>query len=151
LSVEQGLDDGFQIGLLVVGLSPDAAQPAEVVYNQVNAPREARSREASRTDALRTPRHRTEIQAVVSRFVPRCAALMCGTCTMVSSRRWLSKTSPQGHLNGSFSAAAHIAYFFSCQSRAPDAHYPAMALVQVVRLVEKSARVEIEATAVVPR
>jgi len=30
-------------------------------------------------------------------------------------------------------------------------HYPAMALVQVVRLVEKSARVEIEATAVVPR
>jgi enamine deaminase RidA (YjgF/YER057c/UK114 family) len=31
------------------------------------------------------------------------------------------------------------------------ANYPAMALVQVVRLVEKSARVEIEATAVVPR
>jgi enamine deaminase RidA (YjgF/YER057c/UK114 family) len=30
-------------------------------------------------------------------------------------------------------------------------HYPAMALVQVVRLVEKKARVEIEATAVVPR
>ena len=30
-------------------------------------------------------------------------------------------------------------------------HYPAMALVQVVRLVEKMARVEIEATAVVPR
>jgi enamine deaminase RidA (YjgF/YER057c/UK114 family) len=30
-------------------------------------------------------------------------------------------------------------------------HYPAMALVQVVRLVEKDARVEIEATAVVPR
>jgi enamine deaminase RidA (YjgF/YER057c/UK114 family) len=30
------------------------------------------------------------------------------------------------------------------------AHYPAMALVQVVRLVEKDARVEIEATAVVP-
>ena len=30
-------------------------------------------------------------------------------------------------------------------------HYPAMALVQVVRLVEKNARVEIEATAVVPR
>ena len=30
------------------------------------------------------------------------------------------------------------------------AHYPAMALVQVVRLVEKTARVEIEATAVVP-
>jgi enamine deaminase RidA (YjgF/YER057c/UK114 family) len=30
------------------------------------------------------------------------------------------------------------------------AHYPAMALVQVVRLVEKAARVEIEATAVVP-
>jgi enamine deaminase RidA (YjgF/YER057c/UK114 family) len=29
--------------------------------------------------------------------------------------------------------------------------YPAMALVQVVRLVEKAARVEIEATAVVPR
>lgn len=29
-------------------------------------------------------------------------------------------------------------------------HYPAMALVQVVRLVERSARVEIEATAVVP-
>ncbi len=29
-------------------------------------------------------------------------------------------------------------------------HYPAMALVQVVRLVEKAARVEIEATAVVP-
>ncbi len=29
-------------------------------------------------------------------------------------------------------------------------HYPAMALVQVVRLVELSARVEIEATAVVP-
>ncbi|WP_050783288.1 RidA family protein [Methylobacterium nodulans] len=29
-------------------------------------------------------------------------------------------------------------------------HYPAMALVQVVRLVEPSARVEIEATAVVP-
>jgi len=29
-------------------------------------------------------------------------------------------------------------------------HYPAMALVQVVRLVEKSALVEIEATAVVP-
>ena len=31
------------------------------------------------------------------------------------------------------------------------AHYPAMALLQVVRLVEKAARVEIEATAVVPR
>ena len=31
------------------------------------------------------------------------------------------------------------------------AHYPAMALVQVVRLVEKAERVEIEATAVVPR
>jgi enamine deaminase RidA (YjgF/YER057c/UK114 family) len=31
------------------------------------------------------------------------------------------------------------------------AHYPAMALVQVVRLVEKDARVEIEATAVAPR
>ena len=31
------------------------------------------------------------------------------------------------------------------------AHYPAMALVQVVRLAEKAARVEIEATAVVPR
>jgi enamine deaminase RidA (YjgF/YER057c/UK114 family) len=31
------------------------------------------------------------------------------------------------------------------------AHYPAMALVQVVRLVERTARVEIEATAVVPR
>ena len=30
-------------------------------------------------------------------------------------------------------------------------HYPAMALVQVVRLVEKTARLEIEATAVVPR
>ena len=30
------------------------------------------------------------------------------------------------------------------------AHYPAMALVQVVRLVEQAARVEIEATAVVP-
>ena len=31
------------------------------------------------------------------------------------------------------------------------AHYPAMALLQVVRLVEKKAVVEIEATAVVPR
>jgi enamine deaminase RidA (YjgF/YER057c/UK114 family) len=31
------------------------------------------------------------------------------------------------------------------------AHYPAMALVQVVRLVELNAKVEIEATAVVPR
>lgn len=31
------------------------------------------------------------------------------------------------------------------------AHYPSMALVQVVRLVEPAARVEIEATAVVPR
>src|ERR1700761_1563808 len=30
-------------------------------------------------------------------------------------------------------------------------HYPAMALVQVVRLVELAARVEIEATGVVPR
>lgn len=30
-------------------------------------------------------------------------------------------------------------------------HYPAMALVEVVRLVEKTARVEIEATAVIPR
>lgn len=30
-------------------------------------------------------------------------------------------------------------------------HYPAMALIQVVRLVEKTARVEIEATAVIPR
>lgn len=30
-------------------------------------------------------------------------------------------------------------------------HYPAMALVQVVRLVETAARVEIEATAIVPR
>ena len=30
-------------------------------------------------------------------------------------------------------------------------HYPAMALMQVVRLVEKAAKVEIEATAVVPR
>jgi enamine deaminase RidA (YjgF/YER057c/UK114 family) len=30
-------------------------------------------------------------------------------------------------------------------------HYPAMAVVQVTRLVEKAARVEIEATAVVPR
>jgi enamine deaminase RidA (YjgF/YER057c/UK114 family) len=31
------------------------------------------------------------------------------------------------------------------------AHYPSMALLQVVRLVEKAAKVEIEATAVVPR
>ena len=31
------------------------------------------------------------------------------------------------------------------------AHYPAMAVVQVVRLVERDARIEIEATAVVPR
>ena len=31
------------------------------------------------------------------------------------------------------------------------AHYPAMALVQVVRLVERQAQVEIEATAIVPR
>jgi enamine deaminase RidA (YjgF/YER057c/UK114 family) len=30
-------------------------------------------------------------------------------------------------------------------------HYPAMALVQVVRLVERQARLEIEATAVVPK
>jgi enamine deaminase RidA (YjgF/YER057c/UK114 family) len=30
------------------------------------------------------------------------------------------------------------------------AHYPAMALVQVVRLVERAARLEIEATAIVP-
>jgi enamine deaminase RidA (YjgF/YER057c/UK114 family) len=30
------------------------------------------------------------------------------------------------------------------------AHYPAMAVVQVVRLVERKARIEIEATAVVP-
>jgi len=30
------------------------------------------------------------------------------------------------------------------------AHYPAMALVQVVRLVEKAARIEVEATAIVP-
>jgi enamine deaminase RidA (YjgF/YER057c/UK114 family) len=30
------------------------------------------------------------------------------------------------------------------------ANYPAMALVQVVRLVERAARLEIEATAVVP-
>lgn len=30
-------------------------------------------------------------------------------------------------------------------------HYPTMALVQVVRLVEPAARVEIEATAIVPR
>jgi enamine deaminase RidA (YjgF/YER057c/UK114 family) len=30
-------------------------------------------------------------------------------------------------------------------------HYPAMALVQVVRLVERAARVEIEATAMVPQ
>ena len=30
-------------------------------------------------------------------------------------------------------------------------HYPSMALVQIVRLVEPSARVEIEATAAVPR
>jgi enamine deaminase RidA (YjgF/YER057c/UK114 family) len=31
------------------------------------------------------------------------------------------------------------------------AHYPAMALVQVVRLVERKARLEIEATAVIPK
>ena len=31
-----------------------------------------------------------------------------------------------------------------------DGHYPAMALVEVVRLVEPAAKVEIEATAVVP-
>ncbi|MBH5366932.1 RidA family protein [Bradyrhizobium glycinis] len=30
-------------------------------------------------------------------------------------------------------------------------HYPSMALVQIVRLVEPSSRIEIEATAVVPR
>ena len=30
-------------------------------------------------------------------------------------------------------------------------HYPSMALVQIVRLVEPSSRVEIEATAVIPR
>lgn len=39
----------------------------------------------------------------------------------------------------------------SAYREAFGAHYPAMALVQVVRLVEKQARVEIEATAVVPR
>jgi enamine deaminase RidA (YjgF/YER057c/UK114 family) len=35
--------------------------------------------------------------------------------------------------------------------RAIGRHYPAMALVQVVALVEDRAKVEIEATAVVPR
>jgi enamine deaminase RidA (YjgF/YER057c/UK114 family) len=35
-------------------------------------------------------------------------------------------------------------------SRTMGKHYPAMALVEVVRLVERQAKVEIEATAVVP-
>jgi enamine deaminase RidA (YjgF/YER057c/UK114 family) len=30
-------------------------------------------------------------------------------------------------------------------------HYPAMAVVQVVRLVEQQAKIEVEATAIVPR
>jgi|SRR6202035_2438040 hypothetical protein len=38
-----------------------------------------------------------------------------------------------------------------CAADIFGAHYPAMALVQVVRLVEQAARVEIEATVVVPR
>lgn len=47
--------------------------------------------------------------------------------------------------------------YLSCQRELGKAyrdvfgmHYPAMALVQVVRLVEKAARLEIEATAVLP-
>jgi len=36
-------------------------------------------------------------------------------------------------------------------TRVFERHFPAMALVQVVRLVEREARLEIEATAVIPR
>jgi len=50
-------------------------------------------------------------------------AVMCGTWIRVFSMRWLSKTSPQGHLirelgfcEGSFSPASHIAYFRAVQS-----------------------------------
>jgi enamine deaminase RidA (YjgF/YER057c/UK114 family) len=45
---------------------------------------------------------------------------------------------------------AHLKALGSAYRETLGAHYPAMALVQVVRLVEKAARVEIEATAVVP-
>jgi len=40
--------------------------------------------------------------------------------------------------------------FYLPAGRVIGQYYPSMALVQVVRLVERSARVEIEATAVVP-
>jgi enamine deaminase RidA (YjgF/YER057c/UK114 family) len=46
---------------------------------------------------------------------------------------------------------AHLKTLGQVYREAFGTHYPAMALVQVVRLVEKAARVEIEATAVVPR
>ena len=46
---------------------------------------------------------------------------------------------------------AHLKTLGRIYREAFGPHYPAMALVQVVRLVEKAARVEIEATAVVPR
>jgi hypothetical protein len=50
--------------------------------------------------------------------------LICETCTTVSSSRWLSKISPQGHFMREFdfcdgirSPAFRIAYFRSVQSR----------------------------------
>jgi hypothetical protein len=51
------------------------------------------------------------------------AAVMCGTWITVFSTRWLSKTSPQGHLikelglcDGSLSPRSHMAYFRAVQS-----------------------------------
>jgi hypothetical protein len=52
------------------------------------------------------------------------AALMCGTCAMVSWMRWVSIVAPHGHLikelgfcDGILSPPSHIAYFRAVQSR----------------------------------
>jgi hypothetical protein len=61
---------------------------------------------------------------VDTRLLPLLAtALMCGTCTAVSSMRWLSKVSPHGQHQGTRFlcrqplAASHIAYLRAVQSR----------------------------------
>ena len=58
---------------------------------------------------------------------------------------------PEGLVDLDASPADNLKALGAIYREVVGAHYPAMALVQVVRLVEKAARVEIEATAVLPR
>jgi hypothetical protein len=77
-------------------------------------------------DGFHTPsRSPRRVSISFQRRIPSAAwaAVICGTCTMVSWMRWVSIISPHGHLirelgfcDGILSPASHIAYFRAVQS-----------------------------------